>query len=65
MYMDNKCIDEYRKLKTCFLVNNIEGDSRNLTSYATDHGLYMPGGKEMRKQMLEYFPHSFEGKSRL
>ena len=25
MYMDNKCIDEYRKLKTCFLVNNIEG----------------------------------------
>ena len=51
--------------RTPHLVNNIEGDSRNLTSYATDHGLYMPGGKEMRKQMFEYFPHSFEGKSRL
>ena len=51
--------------RTPHLVNSSGGDARNLTSYAFDHEIYMPGLAEIRKEMYDFFPKSFEGRSRL
>ena len=51
--------------RTPHLVNSRGGDARNLTSYAFDHGIYRPGLQEIQREMYEFFPNSFEGRSRL
>ena len=51
--------------RTPHLVNSKGGDARNLTSYAFDHKIYRPGLAEIRKEMYDFFPKSFEGRSRL